>query len=512
MRVAFRADASRQIGTGHVMRCLTLARGLRAMGARCHFICRALDGHFGARIEAEGFAVSLLPTPKGEAPQGPPDHAEWAGVDWATDARDTRAVLDAERPDWLVLDHYAFDARWQQAVWFHGTKLMVLDDLADRPHACDLLLDQSLGRKVADYDGLVPDACRRLIGPAYALLRPEFTQTRAAALAAQSGRPLAHILISMGGVDAEDATSAILRALGKAKLPAALSITIVLGDKAPALAQVQSLAKAFPRPTEVVVDVSDMAARMARADLAIGAGGATAWERCALGLPTIIVPIAANQEEVTAALVAAGAALRVDGPRSAGFPERLSQAVAQAQDQLAGLREKAAQLCDGDGLWRVLAALSPAALAFRAATPKDSRRIWDWRAASGMDRFARRGGSQGFVAHHAWIIGALQDTRQVFRVMTIGGLPSGCVRLERDTSGQGHVSLRLASEMRGQGLAAMLLAEAERVARARGILQLFAEIHPQNGLSHALFRRAGYLRRPDVEGFQMFSKTLSEDV
>lgn len=359
MQVVFRTDASLEIGTGHVMRCLTLARGLRAAGATCRFVTRALPGHLGDRIAAEGFEVALLPAPQGEAPQGPPAHTQWAGVGWAQDAAETSAAL-GEAPDWLILDHYAFDARWQKAVLPAGTKLMVIDDLADRAHDCDLLLDQNLGHEAGDYDGLVPARCTRLTGPKFALLRPEFAALRAGALAARQGRGLAEVMVSMGGVDAVDATSGVLDALRDAPLPQDLRISVIMGARAPALQKVRALARAMPCPTQVAVDVDDMAARMAAADLAIGAAGSTTWERCCLGLPSIIVEVADNQAGIARAMVGAGAALD-PGPLAApGFAQGLREALARAQGDLPRLSDNAAALCDGDGVKRVLRALSDA--------------------------------------------------------------------------------------------------------------------------------------------------------
>jgi UDP-2,4-diacetamido-2,4,6-trideoxy-beta-L-altropyranose hydrolase len=297
MRVVIRTDASIRIGTGHVIRCLTLADALRRQGAACRFICRALEGHMAAAIRARGFDCTLLPAPEGPAPVGPPDHAHWAGVDWRRDAEETRAALGSA-PDWLVLDHYAFDARWEQAVCPADTRLLVLDDLADRPHNADLLVDQNLGRRAEDYDGLVPDHCKRLIGPRYALLRPEFAERRAEALAARAERAdqgIRHLLISMGGVDLPDATSKVLEVLPQCNLPDEARITVVMGTQAPALERVRALAAALPWQADVRVNVSDMAALMADADLAIGAVGTSALERIALGLPSICVPIAQNQ-------------------------------------------------------------------------------------------------------------------------------------------------------------------------------------------------------------------------
>mgnify|MGYP006080533165 CR=1 FL=1 len=196
MRVIFRADASVLIGTGHIMRCLTLAEALRKEGAYCKFVTRDHPGHLLDQIMARGFDAVLLKSPIGQTNTAPPVHAAWSGVPWQQDAEETRKAMGSNS-DWLVVDHYAFDSRWQHAITKPGTQIMVIDDLADRTHKADLLLDQNLGRKANDYDGLVPEHCKRLIGLRYALLRPEFMAGRAVSLSGRLDRPLRHILISM---------------------------------------------------------------------------------------------------------------------------------------------------------------------------------------------------------------------------------------------------------------------------------------------------------------------------
>jgi UDP-2,4-diacetamido-2,4,6-trideoxy-beta-L-altropyranose hydrolase len=351
MRVVFRADASVQIGTGHVMRCLTLADALRARGAECLFVTRALPGHLGGVIEERGFELTLLAPPAQDADviAGPPAHAAWAGVSWQHDMAETRDAI--AQADWLVLDHYAFDGRWQQGLRDRVDRIMVIDDLADRPHRAALLLDQNLGRAASDYDGLVPEDCRRLIGQRYALLRPEFALLRETALAQRKARGLRHLMISMGGTDVGNATSIVLRALSGAELPRDIRLSVVMGSSAPTLARVRELAAQMPWPTEVLVDVRDMAALMADADLAIGAGGGTTWERCCLGLPSIIVETAENQAHSVAAMVAAGAALGTGLQADAGFVDRLLEAVRQMQDTgfWAESSRRAAAICAGDG-------------------------------------------------------------------------------------------------------------------------------------------------------------------
>ena len=316
MHVAFRADASLQIGTGHVLRCLTLADALRERGASCTFVCRPHQGHLLALIEQRGHQALALPElQEGAQPNhNGTAHGHWLGTDWTTDAQHTQQALrtrtGGQPVDWLVADHYALDARWEEALRPQAHRIMAIDDLADRPHACDLLLDQNLGRSEADYDGLLKGETTTLIGPHYALLRPEFAALRAQSLARRQANPqLRRLLITMGGVDKDNATGQVLAALQSCNLPADLRVTVVMGPHAPWLAQVQAQAAQMPWHTEVLVGVNNMAQLMAQSDLAIGAAGSTSWERCCLGLPTIQVVLAQNQEAIALALGRFGAAL-----------------------------------------------------------------------------------------------------------------------------------------------------------------------------------------------------------
>lgn len=303
MLIAFRTDASLQIGTGHVMRCLTLADALTAKGAQCHFICREHPGHLIDFIRNKGHVVSVLPVARmeeaGVETNGPvtasTPHAAWLGATQTQDAEACAPMLAALRPDWLIVDHYALDATWERALAPHCAKLMVIDDLADRPHVCDLLLDQTYGRDEADYRQQVPATCRLLCGAQYALLRPEFAALRPYSLQRRAQPALRELLITMGGVDKDNAAGAVLEALRTCPLPTDCRVTVVMGATAPWLEAVETLAQAMPWPTRVLVGVSDMAQLMADSDLAIGAAGATTWERCCLGLPTIAVALADNQ-------------------------------------------------------------------------------------------------------------------------------------------------------------------------------------------------------------------------
>jgi UDP-2,4-diacetamido-2,4,6-trideoxy-beta-L-altropyranose hydrolase len=200
MRIAFRADASPQMGTGHVMRCLTLADALKGRGAQSTFICRPHAGHLLDLIKQRGHeAIVLSPADDAFTAPADPFHAKWLGTDWASDAAQTEQSLGNQVVDWLVVDHYALDCRWEQEMRPHTRRIMAIDDLADRPHDSDLLLDQNLGRTAQDYCGLLSSHTQTLIGPSYALLRPEFIQWREYSLQRRAQPQLKHLLITMGG-------------------------------------------------------------------------------------------------------------------------------------------------------------------------------------------------------------------------------------------------------------------------------------------------------------------------
>lgn len=359
MRIAFRVDASLEIGTGHVMRCLTLARALRDVGANCSFVTRCLSEDAAVRIRREDFSLTVLPRPVGEAVCGPPAHAAWAGVDWARDAAETIEAIERYAPEWLVVDHYAFDSRWERAVCSAETRLLVIDDLADRQHHCHMLVDQNFGRLPQHYDGLVPWFCERLVGVRFAMLRAEFAEMRKTALEDRQKRLHAgvrRILVTLGGTDPVDATSQVLLALRDFSMPSLEFMDVVMGSGAPGLRRVRTLAREMPWPTEVVVDAMDMAVRMASSDLAIGAAGATTWERCSVGLPTIMIPIAANQSVMAAALTASGAVLCPGSLSAPGFGSSLRYALASAHsgEQLKRLARVSAEICDAHGVNRVV--------------------------------------------------------------------------------------------------------------------------------------------------------------
>lgn len=351
MKIFFRTDASVQIGTGHVMRCLTLADGLRQHRAECTFLCRPHLGNLLDLICERGHSVLPLESPERDF-KTPEDlsHAAWLGTSWQSDAIQSTQVLNGQKIDWLIVDHYALDARWERFMRSCARQIMVIDDLADRPHECDLLLDQNLGRVRQDYQPLINKRTQLLLGPKYALLRPEFSRLRGNSLKRRIHPQLNQLLITMGGVDKDNITGQILEALRSCELPVHLKIIVVMGPNAPWLSQVRSQASTMPWSTSVVSGISNMAELMSDCDLAIGAAGGTAWERCALGLPTIVLTMAENQESGAKALHAADAILVLSNV----YDLQRVLHVANNSIRLQMISKAAAAITDGLGVNRVL--------------------------------------------------------------------------------------------------------------------------------------------------------------
>ena len=337
MKVLFRADASSQIGSGHVMRCLALSEALRPLASDIHFVCRRLPGELHELIEDRGFRCTLLPV-------------EDPAFDQSSDAQQTAELADGV--DWLIADHYGIDHHWQRELRSESSRIMVIDDLADRIHDCDILLDQTFGRHADEYRSLTPVACTVLAGTDYALLRPEFAAERDNALKRRvTIESVQNILVSMGGFDPENVTRDVLEALANTNNSEELTVTAVCGTKSPIVAgTLDELADKF-RTLDIRQHVANMAELMAGSDLAIGAAGTTSWERCCLGLPALIRVMAENQQEIAQRLQAAGA-IRV-WQSTSELREQLDDYLGD-DSLLRRASAVASNICDGRGLERVI--------------------------------------------------------------------------------------------------------------------------------------------------------------
>lgn len=355
MKVAIRVDSSLKIGTGHVMRCLTLAKVLSNKGAEIFFICRNHSGHVIGIIKNSGYDVIVLPFHKSVNADSSLYGCSWLGDNIENDALYTLDILKKNPVDWLIVDHYSLDSRWESVLLGYYRYLMVIDDLSNRKHICDLLLDQNLGRKQKEYQYLVPGYCHTLLGPTYALLRDDFILWRQYSLKRrQESKRIEKILINMGGADPDNITGNILNKLSSFKLGEDIQIIVVMGASFPWSDEVREIASKMKNDIDVSYNVANMAELMANSDLAIGAAGSTSWERCCLGLPSIVFAIAENQRDAASQLMKHGAAIVIESYSSlTSIIEDLLCGSDSSQKLINSISEKSSQLVDGKGAERV---------------------------------------------------------------------------------------------------------------------------------------------------------------
>lgn len=319
LRIVFRTDSSFTLGVGHLFRCLTLADALRRRDSLVCFVCADIPGNLIQKIEEKGYVVNRLPA----------SNSGRFGIDAGFDAERTiETLVDTPNTDWLIVDHYGLDVRWERRMRTHTGKIMVIDDLADRCHDCDILLDQNLYDGLdRRYEGKVPGHCETLLGPRYALLRPEFAAARRT-LRARDGR-VQRILIFFGGTDMSDETSKALDAI-RLMNPPDIIVDVVVGASNPRKERIRETCREM-RNVNFHCQVENMADLMSLADLAIGAGGTSTWERCFLGLPSMVLVLADNQRELVEAMSARGAMNNVgwhDDVTSTGLAEELRKELA----------------------------------------------------------------------------------------------------------------------------------------------------------------------------------------
>lgn len=354
INIVFRTDASSIIGTGHIMRCLCLADELHKRGANIVFICRPEKGNLIEFIEQRGYqAIAIDQHSSGEEKAG--------DFDWQEDARQSIQFLEQNslQPDWLIVDHYRLDYKWEKAIQAFSSRIMVIDDLANRHHDADLLLDQNFYQDMQDrYKGLIPSGANSLLGPSYALLRPEFLEERQR-LKKRDGK-VKRILLCFGGSDSSTEILKVLKALKLMSLPENIRLDVIAGINSSQKDEIARQLAVFPQG-HFYSWVNNMAELMANADLYIGAAGTSCWERSCLGLPSIVIALAENQIKACMDMDKEGLHMYL-GPALAVDQEQIKSAINRCLAEPALLEDYAKaslELVDGLGAQRCADILIP---------------------------------------------------------------------------------------------------------------------------------------------------------
>ncbi|OOE85078.1 UDP-2,4-diacetamido-2,4,6-trideoxy-beta-L-altropyranose hydrolase [Salinivibrio sharmensis] len=495
MKVVFRVDASVWIGSGHVMRCLVLADELANHGHDITFACLPLESDMRAFIGERGFNVITLTAPEQVVkPAHDADYAAWLPKPIPDDAHDF--IHHVHAADVVVTDHYAIEKQWHEIVRARlNCKIVAIDDLL-RTHSADIVIDQTLGREASDYQTAGTTV---LAGSDYALLSRAFLQQRENALSRTLTRHVPRVLVSMGGVDAPNATLNVLEAL----YPYVnATFTVLLSPRAPHYHEVKQWCSNHGNVNHVDF-VADMASLMMSHDIAIGAPGTTSWERACLGLPSVLIPIAKNQADNCRALVDAGAVRKVEFN---SIDTQLVGAYQEIKDKYSACCNSNLAICDGLGVNRVVDVINKLEnykLKLRYANKKDIELIYEWQSLPSTRKYFNNSKVPTYAEHSQWMNKVIESASIDLFVITKGDTNIGTIRVDKKNGKlEGDISILISPEFHSMGFAKLALFEIKKIFKS---YQLNAYVHKDNISSQFLFERAGF-KRLDVNNFKWCSK------
>lgn len=485
---------------GHVMRSLTLARALQTRDAEVHFVCREHRGNLVNAIRDSGVPVLVLPPPVETPAKNSGGYGKWLGVSEEQDSRDTLQIMGSPQPTWVVVDSYALSAEWETALRRHGAKIMVIDDLADRTHECDVLLDQNFSENSANrYNGLLPSDCTALLGPRYALLRPEYAKLRRERL--YNHETVSRVFVFFGGTDAENMTALAIEALSNPQLRS-IDLDVVVGPNNPHRQIIEDLAARRGRTT-VHGPRAQLADLMNSADMAVGAGGTNTWERMCLGIPAVVIATAENQRPASEALGAAGL-VQYAGFASSITLQSLSATLERLSKDLPTLARLSIQnqlKVDGLGAERVTEVLSPTLTGdtkLRPAQEDDAILYFNWANDPSVRANAVHTEQIQWEPHRKWFAERLRAERSRLFVMEANGLPVGQIRFDIDEAAR--ISYSLDSVVRGRGWGKRLVALGVDAFRRQSDMRIVADVKVGNVASTSVFVRAGFFEVPSALG------------
>ncbi|WP_449599054.1 UDP-2,4-diacetamido-2,4,6-trideoxy-beta-L-altropyranose hydrolase [Paenibacillus sp. Marseille-Q9583] len=485
MKYFIRADASEQLGVGHVMRCLALSKGLIDQKQEVIFICRDVDPFISELIKGFGCFVLQFET---EFPLGSVLESTYI-------IQLIGKQYTVVKEDWLIIDHYSLDFRFEVALRNLFTNIMVIDDLADRVHDCNVLLDTSLDdSKKNRYSKLIPHTAIKLLGPEYALLRQEFADVRET-LVFNHRESVKNIFVCFGGTDPTNETLKIIRAL-EPFLNSLAKVKIILGKTNP---HAEKLKRLYEKNTklEFLIQPDSIAIEMSSCDLAICAGGSMTWERYCLGLPGIVIAIAENQVELAqqSHLLALDEFVGLSSLIEVEDVTRVFKRIINSKEWIRNFRQKAMMVVDGKGVSRVvdLLIMKENAIELRNIGQDDVLWMWECRNEIVSRNNSFHTAEISFSEHIEWVKQSEFMLTRKLMVACIGEQKIAVVRFDRDGN-DAMISLNVAKEHRGKGYALKILRELEVKALEwdRNIHNLHATIKMRNIISIKTFTKAGY--------------------
>jgi len=482
------------------MRCLTLAEAFKKNGASVLFIFRYYPGNLNHLIINKDFQVIGLPQPdfsgsrvNKEASNGD-DYRAWLGFSEKQDANDTIRAIGDDKPDWLILDHYAIGEQWEKMLRPHVKNIMVIDDLANRRHDCDLLLDQNwFENRETRYDDLVSAGCTKLLGPEYALLRSEFADARKK-VKLRTGE-VQRIFVFFGSVDSKNMTAKTLRALSGPELTH-LAVDVVIGENNPNRNEIHELAVTRDN-FYLHIQVDDIAGIMAKADLAIGSGGVNTWERMCLGLPSLTISIADNHHLLLKDLAKNGYVTHLGRGTDVDETRIKSKFLEKTADNSSVFNQskRTVDLVKGDGSKLVVEWLTGSLIdkkwKVKSATAQNMELYWDWVNDEEVRNNAINKKLIPWEDHVTWFNEKLDDEKCSFYLILVDNYPIGQVRFE-DEGNFSRIDYSIARQFRERKLGKMLLNKAIKEYQKHNNTTILGEVIPDNFSSAKIFESLGF--------------------
>ena len=496
MKIIIRADASIHIGSGHIMRCLVLAEKLRKQGHDIYFASRPQPGDLVQLVQDKGFTVYELNTPnQWEVPHNNSDYKAWLQTSWQEDAQNLLQKVD--NVDLVIVDHYGIGADWELFVKKAlSCKIFAIDDLL-RAHQADLVLDQTLLRTSNQYQFLNPNSMI-LAGCDFCLLNPLFVnyrnkslQSKPRSLSIESSK----VLISMGGIDQPNATLKVLEALSSTttKKP---SVTVLLSPRAPHYKAINQFASQHKDWVLHIDFIDNMAKLMTEHNVAIGAPGTTSWERACLGIPSIIIPLAENQQEISKQLVHTGAAIKVE---LSEIQKRLIPSYQKMIEQWEKMHSINLSICDGLGIYRTTQAINELengtshSIALRVASQSDIKQVYEWQLLPQTRQYALIKKLPTWIEHEQWMKNKLTQKMDYFYIVEslLNRDKIGVVRLDKEEDELYILSIFIDPDCFNKGFAKKALNYIDLLHPEITIKVIVLE---ENKASQLLFVAAGYSR------------------
>jgi UDP-2,4-diacetamido-2,4,6-trideoxy-beta-L-altropyranose hydrolase len=490
VHIAFRVDASYQIGTGHLMRCLALADAIHKQGANICFVSRHMPDYLQSMIEERGYIFKRLTSSSTKSDEQLLDHSHWLGTSQCADAVETLNVLSSRLWDWLIVDHYALDNQWESLLRSSAKKIMVIDDLGDRVHDCDMLLDQNFYLDMhGRYNDKVPPGCKLLLGPTFALLRPDFKILRDRSKVCKD--KVKRVLIFFGGVDPLNYTSHAIKVLASLRY-LGLHVDVVIGMQHPKRDEIESQCATLGFSCHI--QTNKIAELMSSADIAIGAGGISTWERCCLGLPSLVFSTAINQQQQLSDAACEGL---LYAPDMVELDEISLATHIQALIENTPLRTMISangmRFVDGFGVMRVVGNLEMCRIEMRLATKEDACTVFNWRNHESIRNVSRSNQLIEWTEHQVWFNEILTCSESNLLIGMVKGSKIGVVRYDY-VGNEAEISIYLAPEKVVSGYGAGLLKSAEQWLRLnkQDIQSISAYVLGHNTRSAKFFTSAGY--------------------